>query len=91
MTKYYADAAGDYIGAFDSGERDKKGKELPHPDVPAGAIEVEGPPENGRQKRNAMGNGWLLAPALPVQRLVTAEKLFAALKAKGVLSNGDIQ
>ena len=75
-TKYYVDNQGDYLGGFDGAE------------PPEGAIEVSALPQHGTDLWD--GAKWVAQPARRPPAPVTADKLFQALKAKGVLVDGDV-
>ena len=83
-TKHYATATGEYLGGF-AGVR--RTTETPDPEtgdpvvevveewppVPAGAVEIDGPPDDARLSRWAGGRWVALAPAV-----VTAQRLAMA-------------
>lgn len=79
--KHYADATGEYLGAF-GGERRTTETKSPEtgepvvevsevrPSVPAGAVEVDGPPDDAQLSRWD-GSGWVALPpaALAAKKL----------------------
>jgi len=84
VVKYYVDAGGSFLGGFAGPIVD--GVEKDHPDVPAGATEVTGPPEDARQTWD--GAKWSPAPAGDPAPL-EAEELYDMLVAKGVVAPAD--
>ena len=76
MTKYYRDAQGNYIGGFDGA--------LP----PAGAIEIAQPPNHGLDKWD--GAKWIPYIVPPASKPETVADLKAALIAKGILTQADV-
>src|SRR3990167_6730538 len=100
MTKFYRDAAGNYIGGFDGYQPPNKiavdpvtqeeTRRIPQPfvmpDIPAGAIEISAPPPHATDKWN--GTAWV-----PAQTRLNAEiqAKIAALDMKRIrpLAEGD--
>lgn len=87
-TKYYRDADGNYLGAWTT-VRDGD-QWVDHPGAPEGAIEVDQPPTDGRQKWDSDAQAWVMPLALRAagkiaaidaerDRLLQAGKLYAGL------------
>jgi hypothetical protein len=78
MTKFFVDISGNYIGGFDGAE------------PPVGAIEVPTPPEHASQKWEEDAWEPYTPPPAPKPPEARLNKLEAALKAKGYITDEDI-
>lgn len=83
-TRYYVDPTGRYLGGF-APVVDASG-DVRWPDIPAGAVEITAPPEDGRMVLDLGSETWSFPPEIAptLTSAPTAAQLRGALSALGM-------